>query len=74
MNLSNNEKKMEIVSRLIKDGAIDFLEALELLKSDEVVMPFYPQQIQPFVQPYSQWWSVEQLIYAPPYQWEVTTN
>jgi hypothetical protein len=35
MNLSNDTLKMEIVSRLVKEGHIDFNEALKLLELEK---------------------------------------
>lgn len=53
MNISDNSKKMEIISRLIADGAIDFEEALILLEKETefyfqpgdpaLTFPSYPQ-------------------------------
>lgn len=34
MNISNDPAKMEIVSRLIKEGVIDFVEAMKLLEKE----------------------------------------
>jgi len=56
-----NTKKMEILNRLIKDGAIDLAEALVLLETEkeyvyiptqDVFKPFQPFQSDPWIQPY----------------------
>ncbi len=36
MKISDNQKKVELVSRLVKDGHITFEEALQLLSEAEV--------------------------------------
>lgn len=55
MELSNDQSKMDIVARLVKEGAIDFNEAIKLLQVETTYLPnpFIPQPIQrPF--PYGQ--------------------
>jgi hypothetical protein len=46
MNLTDNKEKIEIVSRLVKEGAIDFTEAVKLLELEKefVVTPLPPLQ------------------------------
>jgi len=36
----NNDKKMEILNRLVKDGAIDLAEALVLLETEKEYVPY----------------------------------
>jgi hypothetical protein len=38
MELSNDQAKMDLVARLVKDGAIDFMEAVKLLETEKTVV------------------------------------
>lgn len=43
MKLTDNQEKMDIVARLVKEGVIDFVEAVKLLEVDDVGgSGFYP--------------------------------
>lgn len=48
MEKTLKEKKMELISRLVKDGSIDFVEALQLLETEKEYIymnnpyPVYP--------------------------------
>ena len=57
MNLTDDKKKMEIISRLVKDGSIDFAEAVELLKKDiqDSVIPWVCPNNPIIPLPYNQW-------------------
>ena len=52
MNITNDTEKIAIIERLVKDGAIDFREALKLMVEPmqvwqwPIVFPEYP--IQPY--------------------------
>jgi hypothetical protein len=39
--LTNDQKKIDLVARLVKDGAIDFKEAIELMEERVVVEKEY---------------------------------
>jgi hypothetical protein len=49
MNISENDKKMQLVSRLVREGAIDFEEALLLLEKELewASPPFLPYPVYP---------------------------
>lgn len=63
MKLTDNQEKMDLVARLVKEGVIDFVEAVKLLEVEDVggngwpVAPIQPVYPQPFGvgQP---WWEV----------------
>lgn len=75
MQLSDNTEKMQIVERLVKEGAIDFTEAIKLLEKEPefISMPVYPQPpFQPF-QPFQpltpiddNWWNIPYNPLNPP--------
>ena len=46
---------MEIISRLVAEGAIDFIEAIELLKEDPQPIDFIPMPWQSPPQPTTPW-------------------
>lgn len=59
----DNERKKEIISRLVKDGAIDFEEALELWETEKETV-YIPQPI--YVPPF------QDVIYPQFPMWEIT--
>jgi hypothetical protein len=69
MKLTDNQEKMDLVARLVKEGAIDFMEAVKLLEVEDVGgsgAPVFVPWTQPIIDPvYPQpigtgqpWWEV----------------
>lgn len=54
----NNEEKIQIINRLVKEGAIDFIEALKLLETEKetVYIPYQNPFPQPWAEPYIPMW------------------
>jgi hypothetical protein len=48
MELSNDQDKRNLVAKLVKDGTIDFEEAIMLLKK-EIVYLSYPWSPEPYI-------------------------
>jgi hypothetical protein len=42
MELTDNQKRIDIVARLVSEGAIDFNEAIDLLLKDQPPVFIYP--------------------------------
>lgn len=63
--LTDNQKKIDLVGRLIAEGAIDFNEAIDLLKV-EVEKEYIPYQTTPYRPMHTKpWWEV----YPYDYNW-----
>jgi hypothetical protein len=66
--LTDDQSKIDLVARLVKDGSIDFSEAIKLLETEvetEYVYPTYPLSY-PTYPVYPDWWN-------KPY-WGINTN
>ncbi len=66
MKLTDDQSLIDIVDRLVKEGSIDFKEAIKLLEVKESVV--YMPMLQPITQPYSPW-SVPGPVIPTPFPW-----